>query len=80
MLHCNKTTTLEDFIRGILVDSIHSDRLDNGEMGASMDSDQVGFETLNASQLQFLSSQILACSLCMNSKGTMAAFLLVKFS
>ncbi|CAD6585079.1 MAG: hypothetical protein ASARMPRED_002006 [Alectoria sarmentosa] len=39
-LHCNESTTLEDFSDGILVESIPSNRLDNGETGTSMDSDQ----------------------------------------
>ena len=52
MLHCNNSTALEDFSDGILVDSKHSNRLDNGDMEISMDSDQVSSETLNASQLK----------------------------
>lgn len=40
MLHCNNSTALEDFSDGILVDSKHSNRLDNGDMEISMDSDQ----------------------------------------
>lgn len=40
MLRCNNSTALEDFSDGILVDSKHSNRLDNGDMEISMDSDQ----------------------------------------
>lgn len=40
VLHCNHSTTLEDFRDGILIDSKPSDWLDNGELGTSMESDQ----------------------------------------
>lgn len=44
VLHCNHLTTLEDFSDGILVDSKLGNRLDDGEIGTSMDSDQVSSE------------------------------------
>ena len=56
MLHCSKSTTLEDFSDGILVESKPSNRLDSGEIGTSTDSDQVGLETFNASRLEALPS------------------------
>ena len=62
MLHCNNTTTLEDFSDGVLVENKPSNRLDGGEVETSMYSDQVGFVTLNGSHLQALSSAILVCS------------------
>lgn len=69
MLHCNNSTALEDFSDGILVDSKHSNRLDNGEMEISMDSDQVSSETLNASRLKdlFVKGSLFA-PLCMFSE------------
>ena len=51
MLHCSKSTTLESFSDGILVESNASHRLADGEMGRSMNSDQVGLEILNAPHL-----------------------------
>ena len=80
MLRCKNSTTLEDFTDGILVDSIPSDRLENVEIGKSMDSDQVDFELFIPLIFKPRLLRYLLAPLCMNSNGPHAALILVKIS
>ena len=75
MLHCNNSTTLEDFSDSVLVESNLSERADIEGIGTNMDSDQVGFRTLNCSFLSILSSWNLVCSCSPVQRGTLVAFL-----
>ena len=59
MLHCNNSTTLEEFSDAILVESNLSERADIEGIGTNMDSDQVGLRTFDCS---FLLSCLLETS------------------